>query len=206
MNIYIVCAVLGGLVSLIVLEAFLAYKDGMLTPSQMIHSGRPQGMAWTTHFGASWGDLFIVSPLAIIMMAEYGHSWTAHEWLMKSIISSIITVVCHILWMNNPLPDCLAWGGRLTPAGWVHAIYMDCVLTIISLFYFSTTVPIDPVFLISASALLAFHIIIGNHIQWIIWRRPWWPVTVSGIIGASIAIGGVSVALFFKCRHILAQQ
>jgi|GEM_PF-4622064 len=192
--------------SFVLLEGVLAYKDNMFCPRQMIANGHSQGMSWITHFGASWGDLLIVTPLAAVMLVKYGQSWTSHEWLMKIIIVTIVTTVFHYLWSKNHLPDCLAWGGKLTPAGWVHLIYMICVLTIICLFYFSTTCHIDRTFLITASALMAFHITIGNHIQWVLWRQPWWPVTIQGTIQAIVVTVGVFIALLLKCLSILAHQ
>ncbi len=190
---------------LVVIEGILAYNDGMFSPKQMILKGHQNGMPWITHFGASWGDFFIITPLVVAMLSLYGQQWSYKEHWKLIVLVFVITAAFHFLWSKNKMPDCLAWNGYLTSAGWVHLVYMSCVLTFIVLFYFCTS-HIDPTFLVVVSILVTFHIAIGNHLLITILRPSWWPVTIPGLLNALAVTFGVGVALFIRCRYILAHQ
>lgn len=195
--------------ALVVLEGIQAYRDKMFSPRQMMAMGHSRGMPWICHFGASWGDFFLITPLVTAMIYRYGHQWM-HGEHFGSIISLIllaclITGVFHGLWSKNASPDCIAWGGFLTPAGWTHLIYMCSTLTVIVLFYFGTE-NIDQTFLIVASILIGFHIALGNHAVLYFWRPVWWSTTPAGMLNAVIVTIGVWAALFLRCRYMLAHQ
>ena len=191
---------------LVVWEGFLTYKDKLFSPSQMEADGHPYGLPWIAHGGASWGDFILVTPVTVVMFYCYSNQWSFYEHWKYMLITTIVTLGFHLLWAYlNKLPDCLAWAGRVTRAGWVHFVYMSATLAIVVLFYFHTT-NINPTFLILVSVIIGLHIAIGNHMLLSLWAPPWWPINTLKDPGALIVTVGVWTALFFRCRYILMQQ
>jgi len=200
-------AVLFGLFlnGLVCLEGSLAWQNKIFSPRQMQKNGHPYGLPWIAHGGASWGDFFILTPIVIAMKYSCGNQWAGDKQYLSALIAIIATGIFHWRWSRNRMPDCLAWGGRLTPAGWVHSFYMAITLTIVVLFYFHT-VHIDPTFLVIVSVFIGLHIAIGNHMVLSLCAPKWWPINTLRDPGALTVTIGVWVALFFRCRYILAHQ
>ena len=60
----------------VLLEGLLAYRGGMLTVSQMLAKYPGQRGVPFLHHGGMQGDIFIISPLVGLIIAQYGNSWS----------------------------------------------------------------------------------------------------------------------------------
>lgn len=145
-------------------EGFLAYRNGMLTPKQMSAKYPDwRGLPFIAH-GGMLGDIFIISPLAGIIVGTYGSSWTLVQIVTMFAITMALSGVMHWTYVQTPFPDSLAWkGDGITAAGWLHVIYMGVAFAIIGLLYLCTPSPNPPLVLL-AGLLLCVHVVIGTHI------------------------------------------
>jgi hypothetical protein len=71
--------------SLVGLQAWLAYRDNILTVSQMQAAGIGRGLPFVWHFGM-WGDLGLVSPLISYLIGRYLERWRPWSMLLSSAI------------------------------------------------------------------------------------------------------------------------
>lgn len=145
-------------------EGFLAYRNGMLTPAQMLakYPGR-RGLPFIAH-GGMWGDIVIISPLAGIIVGTYSDNWTLVQIVTMLAIGMMLSCAMHWTYVQTPFPDSLAWKGEgITAAGWFHVFYMGAAFAIIGLLYFYTPSPDSPLVLLTGT-LLSMHVVVGTHI------------------------------------------
>lgn len=154
------------------LEAILAYRAKMFTVQQMRTAGVQSGMPFTGH-AAMWSDLLVVSPLLVAILIKYGSTWTMYEIMIVGGIAYVVNTFMHIVYVLGDEPDCLAGCGKFHPAGFVHWVYMGNGLTVVGLFYFCTP-HIERTFLVTASAWLALHMLIGTQIITSLLNPTWW--------------------------------
>jgi hypothetical protein len=194
---------------LVVLEGILAWRRKMFLPSQMRANGHPFGLPWIAHGGASWSDFFLLTSTVVAMMILCRDQWKTHDVWRSAMIACLATGVFHWIWSLGKIPDCLAWRGGwlwgIEPAGWVHVVYMFLTLTIVILFFFHTAY-ISTWFLILASIAVGMHIAIGNHMVLSLCAPKWWPINTLKDPGALTVTFGVWIALFLRCRYILAHR
>lgn len=146
------------------MEGYLAYRNGMLTPAQMLakYPGR-RGLPFIAH-GGMWGDIYIISPLIGFIVGTYGDSWTLAQIVTMLAIGMALSSAMHWTYVQTPFPDSLAWKGEgITAAGWLHVIYMGAVFAIIGLLYFCTPNP-NSLLVLLTGLLLGIHVIIGTHV------------------------------------------
>lgn len=161
----------GGYV-LIALQVLVAWSQNMLTPTQMKLGGRLQGLPLIAH-GGIWGDLYITALVAYIA-ARYEHQWSTFEWTVALAVGAIASVGMHYMYTLGTTPEAHVRDGRLTLAGWIHALYMAVALAVLILFYL-TTDPVSKQLMWFSTVLLIVHVMIGNHfvLGWI--DPPWYP-------------------------------
>ena len=156
---------------LVLAEVWLAFKGDMLFPSQFKNLNGKPCIPLFGHLGI-WGDFFFLSVFCGFAAAFYGSQWSEWQVMKSAIIAIAVTAFFHWLWSKNPFPNCLAWNNELTPAGWVHAMYMAITLTIVILFYFQTT-GITREVAAFVSVALAVHMTAGTQL-FTYFASPWW--------------------------------
>lgn len=151
-------------ITMIFLEGLIAYKSSMLTPSQMLrkHPDYLRGLPFIAH-GGMWGDLILITPLVMYIVANFVDQWTILQWLLMYVIGSLISLVMHVMYVQTPFPDSLAWKGGLSGAGVLHVVYMALMLSFVGMFYFYTTGASHDMVAV-VSVVLAMHVAVGNHI------------------------------------------
>ena len=148
----------------VVLEGFLAYRTGMLTVAQMTAKYPGQRGVPFLYHGGMQGDIFILSLAIGWIVAKYGNSWSIPQIISMLICGMILSGFMHSLYIKGENPDSLAWKSEgITPAGWLHVVYMGAVIGLILLLYFCTPSP-SRGSIIVISTLLAVHVVIGNQI------------------------------------------
>ncbi len=203
------------LVELILLEGLFTFQKKMFSPKQMIAHRNLVGLPWIAHCGASWGDMFIVTPIAVIVLDLYGSQWFVPDRYLTVVIVLSIDALMHWVWSKGTGTDSLCEDGGLTIAGWMHAIYMAISLTVIVFFYFHTK-NINPTLLIAVSSLLTIHIALGNQMalslynilapKWGLKSLSWWRINSFKDPVAVTTVLGVAIALFSRTYYILAHQ
>lgn len=148
--------------ALVVIQAFLANRDNFLTVYQMHNRGIEQGLPFVWHFGM-WGDFFFVSAASAIIVHLYGAEWTARDIAAATLCGTIVTIVMAWTFTMHNTPEAHMLNHTITPAGWVHLLYMLIALPVFILFYFFTSGPAAAV-LIFAGAGLILHIVLSTHI------------------------------------------
>lgn len=146
---------------LVAVQALLAYQDRFLTVAQMQQRGVAQGLPFAWHF-AMWSDLTIISPLAAYLVGRYCRSWTPLRMLTSLGIGLGASIALHVLYLSSGLPEAHVQNHALTPAGWVHAIYMSVATALFVQFLFFTEDVAQSILGI-VSILLLIHVFIGNH-------------------------------------------
>jgi hypothetical protein len=175
--------------ALVALQAWLAYQDHFLTVLQMQGRGVNLGLPFVWHFGM-WGDVFIVSPLTAYVTGRFSKSWRL-RWILLSLAIGLAAAVA-MSW-SYTLPDVQeahVQHHSLTPAGWVHLVYMALALAIlIQFFFFTENIPSR--LLRRGSVLLVVHVILGTHMALgalhLVIPLDWYPgEPLKSIIGWSI--------------------
>jgi hypothetical protein len=181
---------------LVGLQALLAYQDHFLTVAQMQQRGVAQGLPFLWHF-AMWSDLAIISPLAAYLVGKYGRRWSPLTMLMSLGIGLVLSASLHWLYLQSAMPETHVQNYALTPAGWVHAIYMGVAVGLFIQFFFFTDDVVQRVLGI-VSVLVLIHVFIGNHMLLglinLAFPQDWYPARpLKSIIGwstvAAVALG-----------------
>ena len=147
----------------VIAGGYAAWKDEFLTVGQMLKHGDSKGLPFITH-GGMWGNLVPISLILGASVYLYGSNWSKISIIGWLVMGTTVSIYMHKMYINGgcSVPEAHTHGGKLTPAGIIHAIYMAWSLTIIFLLYFNTR-GINPTFLICTSVALGIHIFIGNH-------------------------------------------
>lgn len=148
-----------GMIGLTILQGYLSYVGQAFFARQMRRK-YDNFLPFTWHFGASYGDLLIVTPVTTCMIWKFGSQW--HDSWSPIVCAISASAVFHLLWCRDETPGCLIRRQKLTAAGYVHAIYMGLVLIPVLCFYFKTTT-VDAGFVVTASSLLGLHVFIGSN-------------------------------------------
>lgn len=148
----------------VLVEGYLAHRNGMLTPAQMsAKSPGRRGLPFIAH-GGMWGDVIIISPLVGLIVGTHGGDWTLVQIVIMFAIAMVLSGVMHWTYVQTPFPDSLAWKDEgITAAGWLHLIYMGAAFAVIGLLYFCTPSP-SPVVVSLTGFLLSIHVVIGTHV------------------------------------------
>jgi hypothetical protein len=127
-----VAVVVAGFIWILVVGMF-AYRDGMLTPHQMVlkHPSQPRGLPFIWH-GGMWADMFILTPIIGFIVMKYGDSWSVGQWGSMLALWLVFSIVMFWTYILNKTPDCLAWSAGISIAGRLHFLYIVgiCFLTL----------------------------------------------------------------------------
>jgi hypothetical protein len=146
---------------LVVAQAVFAYRDQMLTVSQMQQRGIQHGLPFLWHF-AMWSDLAVVSPLAAYLVQRFHLERSAFK-VAASIATGVVTsIVLHWFYTLSNAPEAHVQDHQLTAAGIAHLIYMALTLSIFIRFLLLTD-KIPPKLLRIVSAILFLHVFVGTH-------------------------------------------
>jgi len=188
------------MVSLVILEGILSYKKDKMFFTRQMRERYIEGRPFVGH-AAMWSDALFIIPLTTTIVAFYSDQWSRHDLAKWFLIVWVVNTFLHWLWSRNKVPDCLAWGGRLTYAGWPHYFFQGIGLNVIVLFYLATG-HIDPKFLIAVSVLLAIHLPFGTHLVFSYFGPDCWPKdALRDPFQWGVCIGGW-IALFVRCCGI----
>lgn len=147
--------------TLVIAQAIFAYRDHILTVSQMRQRGIEEGLPFVWHF-AMWSDLLIISPLAGYLVAQCFRQWSPRQVLASLAIGFIVSGILHWFYTLSTMPQAHVQNHALTPAGYVHFVYMGLTLAVFAQFlFFMSDVP--TILLRVTSVLLFIHVFIGTH-------------------------------------------
>jgi hypothetical protein len=138
-------------------QALFSYWSGFLTVAQMHQRGILHGLPFLWHFGM-WGDIFIISPLAAIIVVRCWEQWKSESILFSAALAVMATYFMSYIYSLSEMPE----AHQVTAVGFLHEVYMATALTVFILLYFFTP-QANRTLLISATALLTVHLFLGTH-------------------------------------------
>ncbi len=121
---------------LVFLQFLASLFDGYATRAQM-KKKKAKGYAFTEH-GGMMADILIVSPVVAFIMSAYRFDYLGRF----SIIAAAVSVVCVFFILRayrawgKEMPEAHAHSGRVTEAGWIHAVYAAWAIWAVIMFYF----------------------------------------------------------------------
>jgi hypothetical protein len=162
----------------VIAQAYEAWRDGFLTPSQMQAAGVARGLPFVAH-GAMWWDATFFAAIMATILTRYARGWRRWQWAAALVAGLAVSAAMHwAVYVKGPLPGLHAHDGSVTMAGMIHVFYMALAIAVLLLFYVGTERP-NPTFVKWVSALLIAHIIIGTHVLLNIWTKfahpSWYP-------------------------------
>ncbi len=147
----------------VLLGAYLALKDRMFSPKQMIKRGFPQGLPFVFHLGM-WGDL-VLGVVFDHITDYYSDFWSFKDLSIAMCAGFAVSGIMHKTYLGIKHPEAHVHGGHFTPAGIVQIMYMGFALGLIFMFYFAS--PIGPrnerMVMLLISLVLWFHLWLGTH-------------------------------------------
>ena len=181
------------------LQALFAYRDGMLTPSQMEwYNGIKQGIPFTGH-GSTWWVLFCLIPLMATLVVMYAGQWSGQRWLLALVVGVIISGGMHYLYTLVPYPDFMVTNGRLNGAGWSHFVLFTGAIAILVLTYTSTTHTYAAIPVLTA-VYMVWHVFVGNHMLKKMNPPHWFPpyplwdlVPWGSVVAVAVIFGGATM-------------
>jgi hypothetical protein len=187
--------------SLVGLQAWLAYRDHFFTVRQMCEEkGLHDGLPFIWHFGM-WGDVLFISPLLAVIFVRFCRQWTLIDWVWTGLAGLAASAFLHNIYRRTTIPESHAYNGYQTPAGMLHMLYMSLGFNILLLFYFRSK-EIGSTFLVTVSALLSVHILVGSHMLLGVLRPEWYsgrPLQSGFGWGFNVLVWG---ALIWRC-HVM---
>lgn len=187
----------------VLFQAYLSWRSGFLTPAQMQAQSVSEGLPFVAH-GAMWLDATIFAALMAAILARYVDQWTSWQWTVAVVVGFIASAALHWgVYVKASLPGPHTRNGVLTPAGYVHLVYMAIAFAVLVLFYLCTR-GLTSAALFWSSTILLLHVIVGTHLPLRLWIRAthasWFPseplVDATGcatIAGTVIALVALSV-------------
>jgi hypothetical protein len=148
---------------MVILQGIFAYNDNFFTVTQMRAKGFEKGVPLLYHLGI-WGDFLILTPLMSYIVAKYGDQWQTKEIYSSGIIGIVSIIVLGFIWAKSAqhgLPESHTYGGKITAAGFVHAVYFVVVLAVIILTFFYTAISQEAAIIIAV--ILGLHVVYGTH-------------------------------------------
>ena len=127
-----------GFVLPVLLQGYLAWKIGLLTPHQMQQVGISKGLPFIAHT-AMWSDVSLFAGLMATIMVLYAPQWTLGQWAVALIVGLAASAAMHWgLYVQSTFEQAHVSHGTLTPAGFIHFFYMAFGIAITILFYTCT--------------------------------------------------------------------
>jgi hypothetical protein len=144
-------------------QVVAAYVDNFLTLAQMKAKGFSKGLPLLYHAGI-WGDL-IITPVLAYIVANHAIEWHRSDIVLAHMVGVLLIVGFGFLWVSSAkhgLPEAHTYSGKMTPAGFAHAIYFTEAITGIILFFFYSKITQMEASIISV--ILGFHVLYGTHV------------------------------------------
>lgn len=160
-NIVFISVLVVGIV-MVVIQGWLAWKDGYFFPSQLQSRGIFNGWSFLEH-GGMWADIFIISPAVAYLLSTQSFYYDWRGWLMFA-ISILVTSGLGYAYQTDgtttPTPH--AHDGKTTIVGWVHNFYSILFMWPLLMVYVGFTTTKLPLFnFISLSLILTLFFILG---------------------------------------------
>lgn len=158
-------------------QVYFAYEDKFLTVAQMQARGFGfvKGLPLVAHAGI-WGDLIILTPLLAVIVGLYADHWSMSNIVTTAVIGVIVTIGMGFVWVKaaeHGLPEAHTHDGRITVAGFIHAVYMAAAIAVIGLFFFYSDISQKAATVVAV--ILAVHVIYGTHIVLGLIAPSWYP-------------------------------
>jgi len=161
---------------MVLFQVVCADGDNFLTVRQMqLTRGLKKGLPLMWHAGI-WGDFVILTPLLTYIVARYGDQWLMPDIILASAIGVAILLPLGWTWIvsaKNGTPEAHTHDGKMTAAGFFHAIYFIAAIAIILLTYFHTV--ISQTAASTIAIFLGIHVVYGTHIVLGLMAPPWYP-------------------------------
>ena len=109
---------------LVAAQAIFAWRDQMLTASQMQARGIDHGLPFLWHF-AMWSDFAIISPLAAYLWHVFSKGWSGKHLLASFAIGSAASCLLHLFYLSAQAPEAHVLNHRLTAAGIGHLVLLS---------------------------------------------------------------------------------
>ena len=151
-------------ISMILMQIFCADYDDFLTVKQMQKRGFEKGLPLMWHAGI-WGDVFPLTPLLVYLVTVYSNQWRTINVMWALLIGVVAIIGMGFMWVNGAkkgLPEAHTHDGRITGAGFFHAIYFVVAIAVIILTFFCSAISQKAA--IVTAIILGVHIVYGTHI------------------------------------------
>lgn len=129
---------------LVLAQGVLSYCEGTFINNKIVNDKGDRFLSFSKH-GAMYADLFVLTPV-MFYMCEYGHQWSwgsVFAWTLAAFVAS--WVMNFLVYPKMATPSChYDMEMKMTPPGFLHFVFMWVVLTVLFLFYLSTTSPSRP--------------------------------------------------------------
>jgi len=160
----------------VLLQGYIAWSDGFLTPAQMQAHGVAQGLPFVAH-GAMWSDATLFAGTMATVMTNYARQWKARHWAISLAVGLVASAGMHWgVYVSGGLPEAHVRDGAVTSVGIIHFVYMGTGIAVVVLFYLFTDKP-NPTTVKWVSILLVLHTIVGTHALlklWATYTHPVW--------------------------------
>lgn len=182
----------------VLLQGYIAWSDGFLTPAQMQAHGIEHGLPFVAH-GAMWSDATLFAGTMATVMTNYARQWKAWHWVVALALGLLASAGMHWgVYVNGVLPEAHVRDGTVTSVGIIHFFYMGIGLAVVVLFYLFTHKP-NATLVKWVSILLVLHTMIGTHAPLKLWAKyanpAWYPVgtildapAIATVLGTILAL------------------
>jgi len=194
-------AIFASFLALYALMVGFAWADHFATVADMQNAhGFAKGIPLTGHMACLVLDAVPFPALMATWVVMYGRDWNPWPIFWVVIIGFVFSGLMHLTYIDagKKFPEFVTYSGKLTPAGWIHVIYMGYGFAIIGLAYLCTVHPV-PWLVWTSTAYLIVHVTIGVHVIHKLWAPAWFPYhgildggTLGPIFGATAMILGLA--------------
>jgi hypothetical protein len=185
--------------SLVLLQAYFAFRDHFLTIEQMQEAGFKEGLPFKWHL-AMWSDFFVISPLTAYITGRLRWNW--REIGICFAIAFGTTVVLGLLYTTSVVPEAHVRNHQTTAVGYFHLVYM--LGTIWLLLQFLIYREVSKTCLRYVSIILFLHVAVGNHFLLGLLKRSypsdfdWYPAQPIESLPGWLTVGAVGFGLLAR--------
>ncbi len=174
MWLYIVIVLMAAVVPV---EAYDAYRRGILWPSQILTRWGKNGIAFAAH-GGMYGDFLLLPLVAAYIVHAHCGNWDWEHVKVMSIVGVVVATGNHLSCIQSKIPDPIGWEKEKVNLTIVlHFFFMSSMVMFAGMFYISPDVSVTEV--VFVSVVLGIHMAFGTHVplglinRWIRWT--WCP-------------------------------
>ncbi len=150
-----------------------SYIEGTFSWRQMLdrhHVAR--SIPWNAHL-AMWGDLLVISPLMGYIIGTYHAQWSNYNIWRAGTAGITLGLIAQLWYAKSPAFEAHVMHHRVTLSGWMHALFMGAVITVVLLFYSSATSGRSVHDLVLMGSGLWLVIFLGSHPLRLL-KLPWY--------------------------------